>query len=454
MTTQSDIMHLPGQIFHPVRVTIALVIALFVLGGGFAAPDAAAQNDGQRERALSMTFVDATPQASGAIYKKLREIISGSRDIAFTTPSDFLYAATNYQVSLDDLSDAGARVSKQDQIRQAMRAQNLESVVVYKRKSSTLHLIVIGPRGNELRHFRSPIRSERINDQQALGVLRKLFEVLVPDVRQFRRENPDANTGPTTTGGSANGSDGPTDPVKAEAVQKHKNQHANLQRGLTLAVSPIFGRRALTITTETDFTLGHVTPFFGVGGRVDAVFGLLKADTAAIGGSAFVNYAPFTTSFPGDPTKYRADYFRAGGAIRYMGGVTKSLILFGQLGAEGMNVGIASNRTYVGSTYGALNAGLGLVNRFQDFADLRVYAGAMPTFLTNTNDRSFGDGAVSLGFNADVRFTLRLFDPFRISAFYDLALMNPTHPDPRAYEGAAKGTDSVHMGGISAAYHF
>ncbi len=434
-------------------LVVAVVVGLATLLVSAAAADA------QPREPLKMTFVDATPDESAAIYEKLRTIISESDDIDFTDPSAFLDAAERFDVRVPDFASSGRRTGKRELIKRAMRANDLESIVAYKRTGDTLHLIVLGPSGAELEHFRSPVRREEISDEQAVAVLKKIFQVLVPEVREFRDRRADQQTdeeasraGESTGGGS----DSPDDEqIKDRVVDRHKHAHGNLAQKATVSLAPMFGRRALSIATDDgEFQLAHSTPFVGGRGRVDAVLGLMNSETAAFGGTLYGEYAPFSTRLSPDQPARPGTYFRAGGRLRYLAGFSSRLILFGQLGGEVLDVAIESNSTYVGSRYGSLTAGMGAIYHIPKAGDITLHADALPTVATDTNDGAFGDGGFSLGVNPGLRFTLRRFSPWIFSASYDFVLYFPTHSDPELHEAAASGTDSVHVGGLSAGYRF
>ena len=433
-----------NQRFIATFVTVVLAVVL--------APGIAAGQSG--EKPLSLTFVDATPNQSAAIHDKLKAIIRSSDDIDFSKPSNFLFSAQKFDITLDTLSTKQGRTSHRELLRRAMRAHELEAIVVYKRTGKQLHLICIGPTGAELKHFRSPIRQPRITDRQAVAVLKKLFEVLVPEVRSFRQQQSQLNQNRTTIQEEQELATSEDEEIKEEAVEKHKQSHGNLEQNVTLSVAPIFGRRQLNIQTTKGFKLGHATPFFGGSARLDTIFGLMSAETAALGGSLYGIYAPFTTRFGEDSQKFQGTFFRAGLSLRYLAGLSSSVVLFGQVGGQTMNLGIKSNPVYVGSTYVSMSGGLGMLYRIREVGDLRLAANALPTLSTNTNDQAFGPGGFSLGFNGVGGFTLRLLDPILLSLYYDFTLYQPKHPKPRDYDSPASGTDSVHMGGLSLGYSF
>lgn len=434
-------------------------ITLLMVGAAlWLVPATAAAQEGAPP--LKMTFVDATPNQSGQIRNKLQSIISGSNDINYTKASDFLFQARKYNVTLDTLGDTGLRTEQKTMIKNAMRASDLESMIVYKRVGQTLHLIVIGPQGNELRHFRSEIQSPQISDKQAVGVLRKLFQVLVPEVRSFRESPASSQPAPPPPSKEQSAANTPEEQLKDKVVKEHKDSHGNLDKHIALNVSPVFGRRSLNLQTDNGVNLTHTTPFFGFGTQVSGVFGLVESDTAAFGGTAFFDFAPFTTKFSKkeDAKEFKGTLFRGGLTLRYLSGVASKLIVYGQIGGEAMNLGLESNPTYVGSTYFSFLGGVGLIYRISPAADLEVEANVLPTALTNTNDRAYGTGAFSVGFNSRAAFSLDVWQTSGYSlflkAYYDFMLMNPNHPEPRDYDTAATGSDTLHMGGAAVGFEF
>lgn len=422
------------------------------------AGSAAAQEPKSEQAPLEMTFVDATPQNSGAIHDKLREIISNSDDINFADPEEFLFSAKEFDITIDVLGSEKKREEHTELLRRAMRANELEAVVVYKRTGDSLHLIVMGPNGRELKHYESPVKRSQITDKQAVKVLKKLFEVLVPEVRKFRKEKAeereeeqqgedeqevaDTDEGGEDGGGEEGGSAGTpsTGPVAAN---------------ITVSASPIFGRRSLTMNTpDRQKILTHITPFLGGGLRLDSNFGVLSAKRAAIGGTLYAQYGRFSTRFRRIDRTVAGTVFRAGGAFRYLGGLSDQAALFGQLGAQAFDIGLESNSIYVGSNYFSVLGGPGLLYRISDIGQLRISANLLASLVTSTNERAFGSGAVSLGASGEAKFTLRVFQPLLLSAYYNLDLYRPRHKNPGEYEGPASGSDLVHLGGLSVGYQF
>lgn len=409
----------------------------------------------QPEEPLEMTFVDATPEESAKIYEKLRAIISQSDDIDFTDPDNFISAARRFDLSLEVFASSGRRTGHQELIRRAMQANDLESVVVYKRTGDKLHLIVLGPRGSELEHFRSPVRRPEISDDQAVAVLEKIFKVLVPEVRSFRKQQEDLAGNDQASARQPSGGAGESDnEIRERVIAEHKHAHGNLEQKATISLAPMFGRRSLSISTDGGFTLAHSTPFVGGRVKVDAVLGLMNSDTAAFGGTVYGEYAPFSTQFGPSGDTFPGTYFRGGTRLRYLAGLSSKFILFGQMGGEILDLAIASNETYVGSRYISVTAGVGGIYQIDEIGDVTIEVDGLPTVMANTNDGAFGSGGFSVGVNPSAQFTLRKLSPWVFSATYDFVLYTPTHPKPRLYDTPAAGTDSVHVGGISAGYRF
>lgn len=432
---------------------LSFLLAVLVLTSaltGMARPAAS-----QPEEPLKMTFVDATPEQSAKIYEKLRAIISQSDDIDFTNPDQFMSEARRFDLSLEVFASSGQRTGRQELIRRAMQANDLESVVVYKRTGDELHLIVLGPRGSELEHFRSPVRRPEISDKQAVAVLEKIFKVLVPEVRSFRKQQEDLAGDDQASARRPSGGAAESDSeIRERVIAEHKHAHGNLQQKATISLAPMFGRRALSISTDGGFTLAHSTPFVGGRAKIDAVLGLMNSDTAAFGGTVYGEYAPFSTQFGPSGNTFPGTYFRAGTRLRYLAGLSPKFILFGQMGGEILDLAIASNETYVGSRYISITAGVGGIYQIDEIGDITIEVDGLPTVMTDTNDGAFGSGAFSVGVNPSAQFTLRKLSPWVFSATYDFILYSPTHPNPTLYDTPASGADSVHVGGISAGYRF
>lgn len=421
-------------------------------------PETAAAQGQAGQAPLEMTFVDATPDQSGAIHEKLRSVIERSDDINFTNPSDFLFSAQNFDVTLDTLASSEQRKSQKELIRRAMRSNDLEAIVVYKRKGDTLHLILLGPSGAQLEHYRSPIRQPTINDKQAIAVLKKIFKVLVPKVRTFRKNNPNAdqaNPQPQSDGSPPSQRGGGSS--TGNAGSSSTNGGGPLESRIAVSVAPVFGQRRLVMdTADVDGIVKHQTPFFGAGLQLSTIFDILDASSSAFGATAFLEFAPFRNKFKGIDKEPKGTYFRSGGRFRFLSALSSTVTLFGQVGGESLNIGLASNSIYVGSTYFAISAGGGVTFRFIEDLEATLEADLMPTVLTNTNDGAFGPGGLSLGFSGGPELRWSGLSPWVLSASYEFLTYSPDHPRPTldAYKGPASGTDVLHVGGASLGYQF
>ena len=435
---------------RPLQLLAALVVCAVAV---LVADPAAAQP----QKPLAMTFVDASPNQSAAIHDKLRSVVERSNDINFTNPSDFLFNARQFDITLDTLASSTERKKKKELIRRAMRANNLETIVIYKRTGDQLHLILLGPSGAQLEHYRSPIRQPQINDEQAIAVLRKIFKVVVPKVKQFRQRNPDANqTAPQPQQGQGGPQQG-SGKSKKDTSGNDAGSGGRLASGWTIEVAPIFGRRSLSLSnSDRPDLLNHASPILGGGGRLSTIFGALDSKTSALGATVYGEFAPFKTNFTTIEGVRQGTYFRGGARLRYYSALSSTVTMFGQVGGESLNIGLKDNSVYVGSTYFALTAGMGANIRVGDTVEVTLEADGMPTLLTNTNSGAFGDGGFSFGFSGGPTFSLRTFDPWILSASYEFVMYSPDHPNPQQaeYGDSASGTDILHIGGASVGYTF
>jgi len=444
----------PPPPFRP--PTLGLGLAALLFAALFAGP-AVAQSQSDKKAPLELTFVDATPDTSGAIHDKLREIISQSEDISFADPEKFLFSAGEFDVTLDVLASERKRRARTEPIRRALRANELEALIVYERVDERLHLIVIGPNGTQLKHFEAPIKRSQITDEQAVKVLKQLFEVLVPEVRAFRRREA-RGEGPETKA-RAEEREGPeTDAVDRRTEGDSDAAEASGGRfdgNVTVSLSPVVGRRSLEMNSAAQQNvLSHRTGFIGVGGRVTSTFGVLSSNRAALGATAFFQFSRFPTRFQGVEETVQGSFFRAGGTFRYIRGLSENLALFGGLGIQGVDVGLEENEVYVGSSYVSLVVGPGLLYRIAEIGRFELGARLTPSLSTSTNQDAFGDGSTSLGFNAEARFTVDSFAPVLLSAYYVFDLYRPSHQSPSEFEGPADGTDFINIGGLSVGYRF
>lgn len=432
------------------KTFVVCTLCLLVTGGS----TALAANSEDSRPPLKMTFVDATPDQSAAIYDKLQTIIEQSDNIAYTDSSDFLYESEKFDVTLETLRETGSRTENREVIRRAMRGQGLESIVVYKREPDTLHLVVIGPRGRELRHFRSDVEQPQISDDQAVRVLEKIFEVLMPEVEDFRDEQSSGGeTSDETSTADADGDGGESssnDPesIRQAAIREHRREYGNLQPNLTLTLEPTVGRRQLSLTDQSDFQLQHVTPLLGGGFHADSILSVVSGARAAIGATLHGSFAPFKTNFGPIDQPVSGRYLHGGVGFRYLGGLSRHFILFGEAGGRFLQVALDNNEFYSGSLYVTGVGGMGLIYRISDAVQARLFAGALPTFLNQTHNGAFGPSTFSLGAEGTARFNFTVSDPFVVSAFYRFQFLSPSHPNPPDHAGTVAGTDMLHTGGI------
>jgi len=430
------------------RVVLLLCVAL--------AGSATAQESESERAPLEMTFVDATPQNSGAIHDKLRQIISNSDDINFADPDEFLFSAKDFKITIDVLGSKEKREEHTELLRRAMRANELEAVVVYKRTGDSLHLIVMGPNGDELEHYEAPVKRSQITDEQAVKVLEKLFEVHVPEVRAFRKKKEKAAE--RTRKADRESEDLQADDADEEVDEGGEGESdasGPVATHVTISGSPVVGRRSLTMhAPDRDAILTHITPFVGGELRLNSNFGVLSLAGSALGGTLYAQYGRFTTQFRRVERTVAGTVFRAGGAFRYLAGLSDRAAIFGELGGQAFDVGLESNRIYVGSSYFSVLGGPGFVYRIADVGELRIAANVLGTLVTSTNEQAFGAGNVSIGASGEAQFTLRILDPLLFSAHYDVDLYRPTHENPAEYEGPVSGSDLIHLGGLSVGYRF
>lgn len=408
----------------------------------------------ETRRPLAMTFVDATPQTSGPIYDELQGIVQSSEGLDHIPPSDFLFDAERFRVGLDVLADDEARRERRQLIKRAMIAHRLEAIVVYKQHDDAFHLIVLGPNARELEHFEAPIRRSTMTNRQALGVLEKLFDVLIPEVRTYRKKREQLDSSRQTI------DDQPLPPPPDEPSGDAPSDRSSTTSssgettpGVTFSASPMFGHRQLDVSTQNDFRLQHATPFYGARADVGGRFVRLGSERrAGLGAAGFFEGGFFKTSFPNEDSVYPGRLLRGGLDLRYWHDVGATWRLYGSAGFEGMGLAIDPNFTYVGSEYLATRIGAGATVRFERLATLELTAHALPMLAANTDDGAFGASATTVGFDGSARFVLRPLNPLRLALFYDVSWYPVRHPTPRDYRTPASGRDLINVLGLSIGY--
>ncbi|MFP4599315.1 MAG: hypothetical protein ACLFVJ_13735 [Persicimonas sp.] len=440
------------------RYLYGLTLALLLAVGLTVAPQSALAAD---DAPLRLIFVNSDPTDGESAYEVVEEILEASDDMSLKPPEELLDAAADYGVSLDDFRAGDKRVEHEDDFRQMIEQVEAEAILLIDIFGSgrTMQFVIIGPRGDELQDVRYTISGGQPSQSEAIEALRKAFKELVPEVRAYREEM-EQKQQPDTEVDLLGEEDDRELTAKQRAAKRFRENHSDLSVGATPTVGVIFGRRSMVLDTEASYNLDHASPFVGVGGEVSGIFTLLDSGRAAIGGTAFGAFAPFSTSFPGEDgeaASYASSYTNVGADVKYIAGLSSDVRLHGKVGAEMVTIGIAANNDYTGHSYINLRAGAGLAYGIGELAELHLGGAALPTVHAEMSGNALGEADFGVGVNAAGRLHLTLFEPIDASIGYDFRFYEISFPSPElaALEGeAASTTDMYHVANVMVGYGF
>ncbi|GEM_PF-5481315 len=416
-----------------VSLSVILVLTLWNPGIGSASEDDSGDESADGAD-VAVALADATPSKGRFIFEKVRAVLVESPDVRLSSADELLASFDSSQVPRTEFA-------------KTMKRRDLDGLIIYGRQSAAFSLTIIDAAGTSRGTVRTDTDSERVSD-------RVVIDALSTAIERLKSESPEGSSGEAESVAESVEESGSARESSTDMVSLPERTSAELEPGAGLSVGAFFGRRALSLSTEGGFDLSHTTPLVGVQARVEGVFGLNQSGRGGFGATGFVRYAPFSSEFTGTQGSLRGSYIRAGAALRYLGRITPTVTVYGQLGGEFSDLGIESNGTYVGSRYTSIDAGVGVVQRFPGAATLGFYVGALPTLFTRTNGQAFGDGAVSVGAKGGFDFTLTALDPVRIGVGYDLQWLNPRHPQPNTRDSPASGNDVVHAGSLRVGFGF
>jgi hypothetical protein len=417
---------------------------------------AAAQDD-----PLRLVFVNSDPDDGSAVYDEVAGVLDASEDIELVGPTDLLAAGEERGVSLETFRDGDRREKNAGTFKEMLAQTSAESIMVLDvfGGGHTMQLVVIGPRGDELADIRQSIDGTKPSQEESVKALRKVFKVLVPKVRSFRKE--EARKKEQSADIDLIGDDEKTEPsAKDRVVREHHESHGSLSAGATSTVGMIFGRRSLQLSTEADYALEHASPFVGASAEIDTIFALMDGDTAAIGATVFGAYAPFKTVFntsAGPALELPSTFSNVRLDLKYISGVGSNVLLRGKVGAEIMAVTIEENQAYTGSRYTNLRVGAGMTYQAGQLAELELDAAALPTLSANTSRDAMGAADLGVGFHGAARLHMTALEPVGVSVGYDFHYYPANYASPNldALGGrSASTTDIVQMANVMIGYGF
>ncbi len=428
-------------------VVFGLLIALFV---------PALTQAQEAEAPLRLAFVNVAGSAGASAYSSIEGILRQSNQLVLMDESTFLDGAAKYQVDLDTFRQSAAREENADNFRKMMLALDVEAVLIQDvfGKGGKLQIVVIGPRGNELTDLRRDIRKGRVSDDQAIDVLREVFGVTVPEVREYRVEQEEVAR-IAAAESAANRSkveliEEPT--ILDQVLEDRRAIHGALKTGYRLNVGALLGNRIMHLKNKVDVGAGidHGTPLFGVAGELDARFLLFSQQLGALGVRLFGAYAPFETVFEG--TNLASSFQRFGGELYVAFALNPSFVLRGYGGVEMLGIELGENSLYQGHKYMSARVGAGVEYLFGELGSLTLGGGVLPILSAENIGGQYGDAAGSLGFEGAASLKIEPYDSVVIGVDYTLQYYKLEFDTPVLPNTAATTTDLMHMIMLSIGY--
>lgn len=447
---------------HPERSLGVARLRFFVIAFAliFAGQTLALNSALAQEEPVELVFINSDPSDGTVVYDAITSVLELSGDLNLVDPDRFMSAGMDHSVRLETLRDGGKRAEFEDAFAQTLRAVDAEGLLILDvfGGGRTMQLVVIGPDGNELGDIRQRFRGNQPSQEETVGALKKVFQVLIPEIREFRERQ---DQSPVDVG--LIGEDDPPideEALKAQVINEQEREHGELRQGVTPRAGMIFGSRSLDIQTLGSYQLTHSSPFVGFGVDVDAILTLFEQDSSALGATVFLGYAPFTTVLSddeGEPTEMSSSFFNLRADLHYIKEFGDGLKARGTLGVETLSLSVEDNQTYSGNNYVNLRAGAGLIYEFGELAEFQLEALALPVLSADVSNNLLGDSDFAFGVDLGARLELVAFGPLRAAVGYHLKYYPVDYPNPESSQLAgepAEASDSFHVAHLVVGYDF
>lgn len=409
----------------------------------------------EAEAPLRLAFVNVAGSAGSSAYSSIEGILLQSNQLVLMDESTFLKSAAEHQVTLDMFRQSATRAENEDNFRDMMLALDVEAILIQDvfGKGGKLQIVVIGPKGTELKDLRRDIRKGRVSDAQAIDVLREVFSVTVPEVRQHRVEQEEkARIAAEQAAELRNKIELVEEPtILEEVIADRRAKYGALNTGYRLNVGALLGNRMMHLTHKSnDPGIDHGTPLFGVAGELDARFLLFSQDRGALGARLFGAYAPFETVF--ENQNLASSFQRFGGELYVAYALNANFVLRGYGGVETLATELGENTLYQGHKYMSARVGAGVEYLFGELGSLTLGGGVLPILSAESIGGKFGEATGTLGFEGAASLKIEPFDSFVVGVDYAAQYYTLEFAKPVAPVTAAETTDLMHMIMLSIGY--
>ncbi len=411
--------------------------------------DARAQDD---EPPLRLAFINVAGEPGANAYSTVQGILLQSSQIILVTQPTFMAGASRYNLGLDVFRQGSAREENEANIRELMKSLDVEAIVIQDvfGKGGKLQMVVMGPRGRELRDLRRDIRKGRVTDDQAIDLLKEVFSTLVPEVRSYREEQDEKARQAELEAQRALEEDKEEVSIRDQVIAERSVDSGDLQTGYQLNVGAMMGHRLMRLSGEDGFEFNHGTPFVGVGGNLDARFATFSEGSGAAGLNIFGGYAPFKTAFY--DAMLDSSFARVGAELYVVFALTSDFLVRAYGGGEALSITLGQNELYTGHRYISARTGAGVEYLFGELATLKLGAGILPILKADNSHGAYGEVDARLGFEGAARLEVSPIKAVTIALDYTAQYYSLGFPAPTVLATPAATTDLLHMIVLSLGY--
>lgn len=449
------------RFYHAISLTALLFLTVVV-----------PSNAAAEEEPLRLVYLNLGGAEAEASQESVESMLRDSDQIEVIASDILLNAATNLGLQPQSFS-ADRRRDHEDEIAHLMWNTHVEGLLVHDidDEVTSMSVATVGPQGRELSAVSHPLTDGDLDRQETRTVLEDVFQSLVPEVREFRRdveageltdedfelddtERADATEEVAATDAAGEPDEPPAGDLREEAARQHRRQFYLVERTLALRAGALTGHRSMEMAQPAgSFSLGHSTTLMGVGLRVDSVVASFDDGDAGIGVGGVVGWSPISTLFEGE--EFGGSFMQLAVEGRYIHRIGDATRLRAIGGIETMNLSIDPNEHYTGHGYFTARIGGGFAQALDDLAVIRLDALLMPIIAASNSggaEGPYGDAGGWLGAGADLGVDVEIFSPILLSANYGFRYLDLDYPEPTGIDGPATSTDFLHQVMITAGY--
>ncbi len=327
---------------------------------------------------------------------------------------------------------------------EALTDSGLEALLVHDVDRFDGHEIdVIGPEDETLAMVRRSA-SEPWEEEDVQGVLREVFDILVPEIRAFRDQ-----------GGVSEESEEELThlSIREQAIAEHRERLGPFGSYMSFFLGGYVGMRSMELIStgsEAGPVVNVDTDWLGVAARVDGRLSALGSYRSAIEAEGAIRFAPVSVVI--DEEDLSGTALGLSAELRYVNLRNSFLRLRLLGGIESFNLSINQNPLYTGHGYMMGRGGAGAEMRFGSAVTVTADALALPIVIASNSGGAYGDPSGWLGAGADASLRIDAMRPWVIRLDYGLRFMTLEQRDAPDFEETLESEDWLHMVGLSVGY--